>query len=217
MDIKKILKKYGKEFASIYDEALKELDASKEDELLNLQKYLDKHVNTNMNILHIDFDKEETKKHAFYRKLNVPKEKIEIYTKLYRNFILVEDVYELNEYDLIVMFDLSKESLDKRILNKINQAVFQLKRKLIEDNTITEEEIEMHMDSIYEEAKEIVCNDPMSFIIKYPISTFISVKDNMIYYRMKKQSKYIMKKKTTDMVYLKLINKRHILLMNIAD
>jgi hypothetical protein len=217
MDIKKLLKKHGSEFRSIYDEALKELETVKEDELMNLQKYLDSQLKTNIPIYQIDFNKEEEKKLAFYHKLNIPEDKIELYMTLYKNFILIEDLYELDEYDLIIIFDLNKESLDKRILNKIKQAVFELKRKLIKDETLTEEEIEMYMDSIYNEAKEIVCNDPMTFIIKYPMSTFYRIEDGIIRHRLRKSPKFLLKKDMTDVVCLKFINKRQRLLMSIAN
>jgi hypothetical protein len=217
MDIKKLLKSYGKEFQSIYDDALKELESAKEDEIMNLQEYLDSRNVASMPLLRVDFEKEEVKKLEFYRKLNIPEDKIELYMRIYKNFILVEDLNELDEYDKIVIFDLNKESLNKRILYKIKNTVYQLKKQIMEQEKLTEEEIEQYMDSIYKEAKEIVCSDPMTFIIKYPVSTFFRIEDRNIRHRLIKNPKFLLKKDITDVVCLKFINKRMKLLMSIGN
>jgi hypothetical protein len=219
MDIKKIFKQYGSEFKSIYDEALKELESAKESEIVNLQEYLDNRLK-NEEVQEPDIAGNEQRKYDFYKSIGVPDDKIELYMRIYSNFVLVEDVNYLVENDTFIMFDLSKESLEKRVTRKINEAVNSFKEALSKAENITIEEVEQnkeYMEQIYTEAKNIVCSDPMTFVIKYPMGHFKYLKNGYIYYRLFSTYKFINRKTANDVVFLKSMDNRQMRLKRLLN
>jgi hypothetical protein len=234
----KLIKKLGREFESIYNEALKELNTAKDEDILQIQKYLDKQLSNKKYTkkqleylkqfgeekehkprkeIYFDFNEAYKQKDKLYKGLGIPEEKIKIYHDIYRNFIYTDNVNDLERNDLIIIFDLNSESIEKRINKKINSMTYMVKNRIAKDEDISIEDIDMHpeiIEQIQADSKRVICDDPMSFVIKYPLSRISYINDEMIGIRMTTNFKYIIKVPLRDKVYLKLITAKERLLIN---
>jgi hypothetical protein len=173
-----LLKKLEPAFLEIYEEALREVNNEKD--LFNLQKYLDEKIQE------IYYEDTDDSKREFFTSLSVGEEEVNRLMKIYSKYSLIDNFRYLKGGDIVIMYDLRKSSVEKKInklLKKITQSMF---RKLADElgqpiqNIMDMKDV---VESVYEMANELINSNPSNFIVRKPPMVILTVKPNCFLFK----------------------------------
>jgi hypothetical protein len=168
-----LLKKLEPAFLEIYEEALREVNNEKD--LFNLQEYLDEKIQE------IYYEDTEDSKRDFFSSFSLSKPEVERFMGVYNKYALIDNFRHLKRGDLVIMFDLRKQSVEKKINKLMTKLIYSMLERLAVELEQPIEEVRKMPDiedKLYETAKELIESKPSNYMVRKPPMIILAVKPN---------------------------------------